>query len=54
MVVSKHLNPRHVEDPPPSAPINDDSLWGVGAFIKEVNISLMKFEIIFVLSQTCG
>jgi hypothetical protein len=45
VVVSKHLNPGHVEDPPPSAPINDDSLWGVATSIKEVNLSLVEFEL---------
>jgi len=45
VVVSKHLNPRHVEGPPPSTPINDDSLWGVVASINEANLSLVKFEL---------
>jgi hypothetical protein len=29
VVVSKHLNLGDVKGPPPLAPINDDSLWGV-------------------------
>jgi hypothetical protein len=45
VVVSKHLNLGHVEGPPPSTPINDDSLWGVVASIKEASFSLMKSEL---------
>jgi len=43
-----------MEGAPPSTPINDDSLWGVAASIKEANFSLVKFELSFSLSQTCG
>jgi hypothetical protein len=51
VVVSKHLNPRHVEGPHPLAPINDDSLWEHAASTKEVSFSLMKFELSL---YTCG
>ncbi len=34
-----------MEGPPPLAPINDDSLWGVATSIKEGNISLVKYEL---------
>jgi hypothetical protein len=42
---SKHLNLGHVEGPPPLAPINDDSLWGVTTSTKEISFSLMKSEL---------
>ncbi len=34
-----------MEGPPPSTPINDDSLWGVVASTKEASFSLMKSEL---------
>jgi hypothetical protein len=50
VVVSKHLNLGCVEGPPPSTPINDDSLWGVVASIKEDDLSLVKFELSCILA----
>jgi hypothetical protein len=50
VVVSKHFNPRCVEDPPPSTPINDDSLLGVASFIKENDLSLVKFELSCIIA----
>jgi hypothetical protein len=40
VVVSKYLNLGCMEGPLPSIPINDESLWGVAASIKEAKISL--------------
>jgi len=45
VVISKHLNLGCVEGPPPSTPINDDSLWEVTISIEENDFSLMKFEL---------
>jgi hypothetical protein len=44
VVVCKHLNLGDVEGPPPLAPINVDSLWGVATSIEEANISLVKYK----------
>jgi len=45
VLVSKHLNLGCVEGPPPSTPINDDSLWGITTTIEEDDLSLVKFEL---------
>jgi hypothetical protein len=43
VVVSKHLNPRNVENLPPSTTIVDDSLWGVViASIEKISLLLVK------------
>jgi hypothetical protein len=45
-VVSKHLNPRNVENLPPSTTIVDNSLWGVViASIEKVSLPLVKSKL---------
>lgn len=44
VVVSKHLNLGNVEIFSPSGAIVNDSLWGVGAFIRKISLSLVKLQ----------
>jgi hypothetical protein len=46
VVVSKHLNPRNVENLPPSTTIVYESLWGVViAYVEKVSLPSVKSKL---------